>query len=138
MTLNYNRLPDPTNVKEFVTKHYLNELIRALNHAFSRFLTLQDLPATDGYVAKTANYTLTSKDYTVDATANSFTFTLPTAVGIAGKVFRIKNSGSGTISVDTTSSQTVDLNPPAAISLSQGDSITLQSTGENWIIIASV
>jgi hypothetical protein len=32
------------------------------------------------YIAKTANYTLTANDYTVDCTANTFTITLPTAV----------------------------------------------------------
>lgn len=89
---------------------------------------------TPAYVTKTANYTLTSLDRTVDAIANSFTVTLPTAVGIAGKEYIIKNSGTGVISVATTSSQTIDGSTPSVISLTQGDSLTLQSNGSDWIV----
>ena len=60
------------------------------------------------YVAKTANYTITSADEVVDCTTGTFTTTLPTAVGITGKSFTIKNSGTGVITVATTSSQTID------------------------------
>lgn len=88
-----------------------------------------------GYVAKTAAYTLTDSDYTVNATSGTFAFTLPTAVGITGRVYVIKNSGTGTITINTTSSQTVDGNASGAISLAQYDSYTVQSDGANWIII---
>ena len=42
-----------------------------------------------GYVAKTANYTLTTADYTVNCTANSFELTLPTAVGATGQIYNL-------------------------------------------------
>src|SRR6266536_1829761 len=60
------------------------------------------------YVAKTAAYTLTASDYIVDATSGTFTLTLPTAVGITGRTYTIKNSGTGTTTIATTSSQTID------------------------------
>lgn len=89
------------------------------------------------YVEKTANYAVASTDYTVNCTANSFTVTLPTAVGIMGQTFVIKNTGSGTtITVATTSSQTIFSNAASlSILLTTGDSVTLQSTGANWIVL---
>ena len=45
------------------------------------------------YRAITALTTLDNTDYTIDCTANSFTVTLPTAVGITGRIYNIKNSG---------------------------------------------
>jgi hypothetical protein len=47
------------------------------------------------YAAKTATYSITSDDQVIDCTANTFTVTLPTAVGITGKRFVIRNTGSG-------------------------------------------
>lgn len=85
------------------------------------------------YTAKTTTYTVTSDDYTVDCTTGTFTVTLPTAVGITGKVFVIKNSGSGVITVDGDGSETID--GATTQSLNQYDSITVQSNGSNWIII---
>lgn len=87
------------------------------------------------YVAKTANYTLTDSDFTVECTANSFTITLPTAVGVAGRPYCIKNSGSGTITINTTSAQTVDNNASGIITLAQYDNLMVQSNGANWIIL---
>lgn len=83
------------------------------------------------YSAKTANYTLTSTDYVVDATANSFTFTLPAST--EGRKYVLKNSGTGTITVDTTSSQTID--GELTFNLGQHESITVVSDGSNWVII---
>lgn len=87
------------------------------------------------YLAKTANYTVGPFDSTVDCTANSFTVTLPTAVGIAGRTYVVKNSGVGVITVDTTSSQTIDgaSTDPLATLISR----TYQSNGANWIIVTT-
>jgi len=85
-----------------------------------------------GYVAKTANYTLTGTDYLVNCTANSFTITLPTAVGIKGRQYIIKNTGTATvITVATTSSQTVDGAVPAT--LTSMTPMRLMSDDANWI-----
>ena len=103
------------------------------------------IPAVDGsqitglvstsYVAKTANYTITSSDYLVDCTANSFTVTLLTAVGNTGRSFVVKNSGTGTITIATTSSQTTDGQASGTITLSQYEAIEVISNGVNWLII---
>jgi len=51
------------------------------------------------YKAVTSTYAITASDYMVDATSGTFQITLPTAVGVAGKIFEIKNSGTGPITV---------------------------------------
>lgn len=86
------------------------------------------------YRAITALRTLDATDHTIDCTANSFTVTLPTAVNIAGREYEIKNSGTGTITLATTSSQTIDASASGAITLLQWDSITVFSDGANWKI----
>lgn len=84
------------------------------------------------YVAKTANYTLTASDRLVNCTANSFTITLPTAVGITGREYIVKNTGAGTITLATASSQTIDGSAPG--SLGAGPTVSrLMSDGANWI-----
>jgi len=87
------------------------------------------------YIAKTANYTLTVSDYTVDCTTNTFTITLPTAVGVSGRIYNIKNTGTGVITVNTTSSQTIDQYASGAINLVQWENLQVQSNNANWIII---
>lgn len=84
------------------------------------------------YVAKTADYVLTANDYTVDCDG-TFDITLPTAVGITGRVYIIKNSGVGTITLDTTSSQTID--GLTSQSIATTTVMRVQSTNSNWIII---
>jgi len=78
-------------------------------------------------------YTITDSDYTVECTANSFTVTLPTAVGIAGKIYNVNNTGTGLITVDTTSSQTI--NGSLTQSVNQWENLQVQSNGSNWIIL---
>jgi hypothetical protein len=82
------------------------------------------------YIAETSTYGIAATDYFIDCTANSFTVTLPTAVSIAGRVYVIKNSGSGTITIATTSSQTIDGSSPGTLStLAQ---LRVISDGANW------
>ena len=68
----------------------------------------------------------------VDATSGTFVITLPTAVGVAGKIFEVKNSGAGTITVATTSSQTID--GDTTITLTEKQNLSVQSDGANWIV----
>jgi hypothetical protein len=84
-------------------------------------------------VQKTSSYTLTNEDFTVECISGSFDVTLLNCVNISGKLFNIKNSGSGSIRVLTTLNQTIDgqLN----VTLSQYECLTVQSNGSNWIII---
>jgi hypothetical protein len=85
------------------------------------------------YRAITALRTLDATDYLIDCTTNTFTVTLPTAASIAGRTYVIKNSGTGVITIATTSSQTID--GITTQTLNQYDSITVVSNGANWIII---
>lgn len=91
-------------------------------------IDLADLP----YVEKTANYTLTSNDYTVNCTANSFTITLPTAVGITGRAFEVTNTGTGIITIATTGGQTISDETNQYVY--QDETLVIKSTGVNWIV----
>jgi hypothetical protein len=84
-----------------------------------------------GYTAKTADYAIGLADYTINVTANSPTITLPTAVGATGQVYVIANTGAGTVTMATTSSQTIDGGAPGAVVA--GARLRVQSTGANWI-----
>ena len=59
----------------------------------------------------TGAYTVESTDYFVDATTGTFTVSLPTAVGIKGQIYQIKNSGGGVITVDPNGGQTIEQCP---------------------------
>ena len=69
-------------------------------------------------------YSVGVDDYTVEATANSFTITLPTAVGITGKIYVIKNSGAGTITFAATEGEPID--GQSSWPLTQYDTISIQ------------
>ena len=74
-------------------------------------------------------------DGTLNCTGGTITLTLPTAVGVTGKEYIIKNSGaSSEITVDTTSSQTIDGSTSILIKR-QYLSRRLQSNGSSWIVI---
>ena len=81
-----------------------------------------------------ANYSVGVNDYLIDVTGNTITVILPTAVGIEGKIYIVKNSGSGIVTVETTSLQTID--GASSKSLKNNDSIEVISDGSNWIIAA--
>jgi hypothetical protein len=83
-----------------------------------------------------ATLTLDATHFTVVGTlAGAQTFTLPDATAVAGRVYNIKKTGaSGTLTVDTTSAQTID-GALTALLATQYDNITVQSDGANWLII---
>ena len=81
-----------------------------------------------------ASYSVGENDYLIDVTGNTITVTLPTAVGVNGKNYVIKNRGTDVVTVETTSSQTIDgVNTKT---LNNNDSIEVISDGSNWIIAA--
>lgn len=89
------------------------------------------LPLTN----RTGTYLIdSSTDCVVNCTANTFTVTLPTAVGIEGQYFVIKNSGTGVITIDGDGSETIDGATNKTLSV-QYESMTLVSNGANWIIV---
>lgn len=91
------------------------------------------------YIAKTALYTLTANDHTVEVTSGTHTQTLPTAVGITGREYFITNSGSGVTTIGTTSSQTFVnvVATPTTLTLAQFKWALVKSNGANWIVMSS-
>lgn len=82
-------------------------------------------------VSTTYTALLTDELVLADTTSAAFTVTLPTAVGIGGKEFIIKCIGAKTLTVGTTSSQTIDGALTYKITANNG-SITVVSDGANW------
>lgn len=109
---------------EFQTDDYFLTRTTGPTRATVRTLTYRGI---------TALRTLDGSDELINATANSFTVTLPTAVGYTNQ-YVVKNSGTGVITLATTSSQTIDGQASGTISLFQYDSIVLRSDGANWIV----
>ncbi len=85
------------------------------------------------YRATSTTTTLDDTDYLLECTANSFTVNLPTAVGLDGVVYIVKNSGAGIITIDANSTQTID--GDLTYNLEQYDKVMIMSNGANWIII---
>lgn len=98
------------------------------------------------YVATATGLTADATQSTIDVTATGQTITLPTAVGINGRVYTVVYTGaSGTATIATTSSQTftnitttptsLTLSAPAAGAIT---SYTFQANNSNWIVIGKV
>ena len=81
----------------------------------------------------TANYTVSSTDEIVVQTTSGTTTTLPTAVGFNGRKFTIKNASAGNITINTTSSETID--GQLTQILATYNSISVVSNGTNYYII---
>lgn len=94
---------------------------------------LMNIFSTDILRNVSGSTTILINDSTLNCT-ETITTTLPTAIGVKGKKYRIKNSGIGIITIDTTISQTIDGALTATL-VTQYESITVQSNGSNWIII---
>ena len=84
-------------------------------------------------VSKTTTYTATTSEGII-LCSGTFTVTLPTAVGIQGKMFNIKNTGTGTITIDGDGTETIDGELTQELGV-QYDSVTLTSNGSNWFIL---
>jgi hypothetical protein len=85
------------------------------------------------YAIKSASYTLTENDDTIEVDTAGIIITARTAVGIAGKNWIIDNNSGGSITVDTTSSQTISGGGFSAISITLLDQevLAIQSNGTN-------
>lgn len=81
----------------------------------------------------TGDYTITESDYLINVTSGSPTITLPTAAGVEGREYCIKNSGTGTVTLDGSGSETID--GSANKTFNQYTSITVVSDGTNWVIV---
>lgn len=92
------------------------------------------------FIAKTTTYTATTLDSTItgDATSATFTITLPTAVGIAGRIYTLKkiDVSANAVTVGTTSAQTIDGSTTYTLA-TQYKYVRVQSDGANWIVIGN-
>ena len=89
-----------------------------------------------GYVAKAVDYNVSANDYSIEVTATGKTMTLPTAVGITGRIYVVTLTASGSSTVGTTSSQTINGSTTYSLG-SQYKTVTVQSNGANWIVISN-
>jgi hypothetical protein len=141
LTTRFNSLITETKaITDFTQKANLDgteEIVIAGNEKITVQQVLDYINASGvivtSYDFKTANYTLLSTDSTIECTANSFTITLPTAVGADGKLYSIKNTGTGVITIDADGTETIDGN--LTQTLINSESLTIQSNGSNWVII---
>lgn len=65
---------------------------------------------------------------------SGLTLTLPTAIGVTGKMYNIKSKTDDIITINTTGGQTIDGEPSDEINIKNTNK-TIQSDGSNWIII---
>lgn len=90
-------------------------------------------------VSKVTTYAITMADDVILCSGSVFTVTLPTAVGIAGKQFKVKKtdaSSTNIITVATTSAQTIDGATTSTLN-TRYDAMTLVSDGANWQVLDS-
>jgi len=92
--------------------------------------------AQPAYAAKTSTYTATTADDVLNVTSGTFTIDLPAANTCAGKTFKVKNSGTGVVTLDGNSSETVE--GVATFPLGPGAYVEITSTGAAWIITGGV
>lgn len=84
---------------------------------------------------KTTTYTVTLNDYSVigDATSGAFTITLPTAVGITGRIYMFKKSDASANAVTIACNGSETINGSATLAISAQNQLSrLQSDGANW------
>lgn len=85
------------------------------------------------YKAISSAYTIVYTDFQIECTANSFTVSLPTAVGIQGKAFSLKNSGAGTVTLAANGAELID--GESTQTLTQYDNLLFMSNNVGWIIL---
>jgi len=81
-----------------------------------------------------SSYTATTSDYMIDVTGGTFNVTLPSAVGIQGRLLVVKNNGGGAVTVQPVLGQNIDDKP--YVILGETNSIQLASNGSNWVAIS--
>lgn len=91
--------------------------------------------------AVNSNTLLNDNHYTVkvDASGGARTITLPSSLGITGRIYNIKKTdgSSNIVTVATTSSQTIDGATTRSLA-SQWATISVQSDGANWLRISQI
>lgn len=111
-----------------INKAWLDALYDAIDAAISGSLG-------GGLKQKSANYTALNTDSIIEATSGSFTITLHAASDATRGTtpLLVKNSGSGTVTIDGDASELID--GQTTVALGQRDSVTLISNGSAWMIV---
>ena len=99
------------------------------DHTHSDLSRLDITGLTLKVVIKTEAYLAVDTDDIIECDG-TFTVSLPTAVGITGKIYRIKNAGTGIITADPAGSETID--SAASVAINPPDSLMIYSNGTNW------
>jgi len=90
------------------------------------------------YTAVSIDTTLDATQYmiNVDATGGAKVITLPTAIGIVGRVYIIRrvNSGGNAVTVDGDGSETINGSTTHALT-AQNQTVSIMSDGTNWMIV---
>ena len=93
----------------------------------------------EAVVSKSANYTATSADSVIlcNAAGGVFTIALPTAAGIAGRIYTLKKTDTTTnvVTVDGSGSETIDGAIVAPL-WAPGQVLVIVSDGTNWQILS--
>ena len=85
------------------------------------------------YRTESTEITFLLTDEVIEYTsASSNDATLPTAIGIKGRLFTLDNSGAGVATLKTILSQTI--NNLSSQTIASGNTITVISNGANWRI----
>lgn len=125
-------LPDTRSLTDPATREYaklLNVELDNFNRNLNRYASKIVVSSV------TSAKTLSANDELVLCNG-TFTITLPPAGSSEGKVYYIKNIGSGTITIDGDNSDTIDDSANAELD-AQYEFITITSDGSEWWIINS-
>lgn len=97
----------------------------------------QYVDALSTYAAYTSTDTIATTTRTADLSGASFTLTLNTAVGVAGKRITVLHNGTSLTQVYTlaaAASETIDATSTYLL-YTAGERLTIESNGTNWIVI---
>jgi hypothetical protein len=115
------------------TARSTTELVFNPDETYIELATVTTARVEPAFRSISSTDTFGANDYTLNCTTGTFTVNLPTAVGITGRIYVIKNSGTGTITLDASTTETID--GSLTLTVTEDDAFTVQSDGANWIII---
>jgi hypothetical protein len=121
----------------YATRLYLNSTAYLDGGTAGQLNATGVLGATNGLssavTSKSSAYNISTSDSTI-LVSGTTTVTLPTAVGVTGRQYVIKNIGTNTVTIATTSSQNIDGATTYSMA-TQYQAITVQSDGTQWWVI---
>lgn len=129
------RILDSAEVEQFTLDSDGNLVVETVAAGGPDWILGEFVETASTFVTPTGDYTVLATDETIEYASGSYTVTLPDGEDVPGKVYNIKNSGNGIITINTTNSRTIDGNASGVIKLVQYDNLTVQSNGRNYIIL---